>query len=211
MEVATANIFETARLFSYEEYKKNVRDLLDRGLVTGDTQSEVLLQNTDMNLERLQRNEKRLKLDPEVIEKTALLRDKWTWYVITEGWCGDASQILPYINAIAKTSPHIELKLLLRDENPVIMDRYLTNGTRSVPKMVVVHKESGMELGTWGPRPKNIQDKLDEFRRENPEINKRSFARTLHFLYAKDRGEAIQSEFKKALDDWLSPSYALFI
>ena len=66
-----------------------------------------------------------------------------------EGWCGDGSQILPYLAKMAHESNNIQLKILLRDENPEIMDQYLTNGSKSIPKLISVDSEDE-EIFTFG-------------------------------------------------------------
>lgn len=74
------------------------------------------------------------------------------WIVLTEDWCADSAYVLPVIAAAAARSEQVTLRILLRDTHPDVMDRYLTNGTRSIPKLVVL-AEDGAELFTWGPRP----------------------------------------------------------
>ena len=76
--------------------------------------------------------------------------------VIAEDWCGDASSTIPIVARFADAVPGMELRLLRRDEHPELMDRYLTNGARSIP-IVIVLDESFRELGHWGPRPAELQ------------------------------------------------------
>ncbi len=45
---------------------------------------------------------------------------------LTEFWCGDAAQNLPFIQLLAENSPWSEIRYLFRDENTELMDRYLT-------------------------------------------------------------------------------------
>ena len=52
--------------------------------------------------------------------------------------------------------PGLELRIVLRDEHPEVMDRYLTNGSRSIP-IVIALDEEFRELGHWGPRPRELQ------------------------------------------------------
>jgi hypothetical protein len=75
---------------------------------------------------------------------------------ITEDWCMDTSNTLPFLARIAEAVPGVELRLLLRDANPDVMDRYLTNGSRSIP-VVIVLDENFNEIGKWGPRPSELQ------------------------------------------------------
>ena len=68
--------------------------------------------------------------------------------VISEGWCGDAAQILPVINKMALVSNKIEFRIVLRDENPALMDAFLTNGGKAIPKVIMIDNESGEVINT---------------------------------------------------------------
>lgn len=83
-----------------------------------------------------------------------------TWMVITEPWCGDSAFNLPVIVEAAQSHPGIDLRILLRDDNLDLMDRFLTGGSRSIPKLVGLDAE-GAVLFTWGPRPQAAQDRYD--------------------------------------------------
>jgi hypothetical protein len=122
------------------------------------------------------------------IEKIA---DHQLWMVITENWCGDSAQNLPYIAGIASMNQNIELKLILRDSNPDIMDHYLTNGTRSIPKLVAFDNE-GNELFQWGARPKAAQDLVSDLKTQG--FDKKYFLEKLHSWYARNRGADIEKE-----------------
>ena len=86
-----------------------------------------------------------------------------TWFVLTEGWCKDAAQIVPVLHALAKLNSNIELKVLLRDDNLDLMDQYLTNGKRrSIPRLIAVDPDVMEELSSWGPSAAIQQCKPDE-------------------------------------------------
>lgn len=74
------------------------------------------------------------------------------WIVLTESWCVDSAYSLPVIAAAAALADDVTLRILPRDAHPDVMDRYLTNGSRSIPKLVALGAD-GEELFTWGPRP----------------------------------------------------------
>jgi hypothetical protein len=76
--------------------------------------------------------------------------------VLAEDWCGDASSTVPILARWAEEAGNVELRILRRDENPQVMDRYLTNGARSIPLAIVLTEELE-ELGRWGPRPAELQ------------------------------------------------------
>jgi hypothetical protein len=110
--------------------------------------------------------------------------------VIAEDWCGDASSTIPILARFADAAPGMELRVLRRDEHPELMDRYLTNGSRSIP-IVVVLDESYCELGHWGPRPGALQAWVMANR---PLVPKAELYPRIRKWYARDRGETTLRE-----------------
>ncbi len=89
-----------------------------------------------------------------------------TWVVITEGWCGDAAFNVPLLAALEKAVPEkIKLSLFLRDSNLELIDAYLTDGGRSIPKVIVLNQDL-KKLGTWGPRPAALQTLMKQWKSE---------------------------------------------
>jgi hypothetical protein len=182
----------------YPGYRKLVDDLLLEGKVTGPQQSESLAHYTKLNVQRMQRIDKTVQLLPEVSETLRAISKPQTWLVITEGWCGDAAQILPVLNAMTNANPLIQLRLLLRDENPELIDQYLTDGTsRSIPKLVVLDAETLEEKFNWGPRPAPLQELYKKMRTEG--MDYAAIAQELHGWYAKDKTVHTQKEILKKL------------
>ena len=119
--------------------------------------------------------------------------------VITEDWCGDSAQNLPYIASIAELNNNIDLRIVLRDENPDIMDHYLTNGiSRSIP-ILVAFNEAGEELFIWGPRPEEAQEVIDELKSSGAE--KKDYMEKLHLWYARNRGKNIETKLDQLISD----------
>jgi hypothetical protein len=110
--------------------------------------------------------------------------------VIAEDWCGDASSTVPILARFADTVPGMELRVLRRDEHPELMDRYLTNGSRSIP-IVIALDESFRELGHWGPRPTTLQAWVLE---QRPVVPKAELYPQIRTWYARDRGETTLRE-----------------
>ncbi len=127
------------------------------------------------------------KLDREMI-----------WLVITESWCGDAAPSLPLMNKIAEINPEIDLKVVLRDQNLELMDCYLTEGKRSIPKLLVLDRHSREVLYTWGPRPPKAAAMVAEFKKENGSLSP-AFRQDLQIWYNKDRGEDILQDLLSGL------------
>ena len=110
--------------------------------------------------------------------------------VIAEDWCGDASSTIPIVAKLVSQVPGLELRVLLRDQNPEVMDRYLTNGSRSIP-IVIVLDEEFRELGHWGPRPRELQAWVMANRQTIP---KAELYPQVRQWYARDRGETTLRE-----------------
>ena len=114
--------------------------------------------------------------------------------VIAEDWCGDASNTVPVVAKLADAVPGLELRVILRDANPEVMDRYLTNGSRSIP-VVIALDEDYQELGHWGPRPTELQAWVMANRATMP---KTELYPKVRKWYAKDRGETTLREVLEA-------------
>lgn len=194
------DIQKASQYFTYREYKHMVTELFADGVVTGTNQSAIYQDSTKMSIQRMKKWDKIFKVSDEMNESLSKLEDSWTWYVITEGWCGDAAQILPIIASIADQSDRVELKLLLRDENKEIMGNYLTNGGMAIPVLVAVNQRTGEEMPHWGPRPLLIQGKLDALKSENPDIAYPELSTQLHLWYAKDKGQSTQNDILKLVN-----------
>ena len=123
-----------------------------------------------------------------------------TWLVLTEGWCGDAAQSLPVIKALADLNPQIRMRILLRDENPELMDLYLTNGiSRSIPKLIALDPTTGTELFTWGPRPTALQESFYGMRSEGLPYD--VIKEELQRWYNTDRTVTIQQDLAALAQD----------
>jgi hypothetical protein len=143
---------KAAEAMDLEAYVGLFEQVVVEGRTTGPVQTEDYVAYTKLNLARWRRVQKTMELVPgagEVLRGTAPL----TWLVISEPWCGDAAQVVPVLATMAAQMPGSELRLVLRDEQPELMDRYLTNGGRSIPKLIAMDRESGAERFSWGPRP----------------------------------------------------------
>ncbi|MCW9705998.1 thioredoxin family protein [Fodinibius salsisoli] len=190
-----------ADAMSYREYRTLIDDLLDQGKTTGSNHSEAMLNYTKMNVQRMRRLDKQLELTSSLKKQIQSVDEDWVWLVLTEAWCGDAAQNIPGIAKMAEQNDHIELKFILRDEHLDIMDEYLTNGGRSIPKLICFDADTLEEIGTWGPRPGEFQQKAMEWK-DDPEISKKEWAKKLHKWYADDKGKTLQADFETLIAQW---------
>lgn len=91
-----------------------------------------------------------------VLRRAAEIGGRWRLLVISEDWCGDASNTVPVIARLAASVPGIEMRVVKRDEHPALMDRFLTGGSRSIPLALVLRDDFSL-AGVWGPRPPELQ------------------------------------------------------
>lgn len=179
----------------YAAYRALVAQVVAEQRTTGPDQSAFMVQYTALNKVRMDRNERTVELLPEL---EAPLRDAsaMTWLVLSEAWCGDAAQCVPVLDLLVRHASAITLRIVLRDGHVELMDRYLTRGTRSIPKLIAFDAE-GRELFNWGPRPAAAQVLIDAQRTlpEAERLPKEKLYEQLHGWYAKDRGVAVQREF----------------
>ncbi len=151
-----------------------------------------------VNLQRMKRGVKQVKPDPELEQLISKIKGQITWVVLTEQWCGDGAQTLPLFYKLSSMNEKIKLIFLSRDENPDLMDQFLTNGGRSIPKLIQLNEKFEI-TGTWGPRPVPAQQLVMDHRgREEP------YANALHTWYARDRYATLQHEAIELLNQHIS-------
>ncbi|MBC7847092.1 MAG: thioredoxin family protein [Flavobacterium sp.] len=177
----------------YHEFRKMISDLLIEGKSTGYEQSESHTYYSGLNDARMDLLDKTITISEGNIGKLKSLKRKYIWLVLAEGWCTDSSQIIPFLNKMAYESGKIELKIVLPDENEDLMDLFMTNSVRAIPKLIVVDKESGDVFGSWGPMPKGARDLIRNYKEKNGEIDETAKS-DLETWYLNDKGVAVQQE-----------------
>lgn len=187
-----------ADAMTYEDYYTLIKKLLEEGKTTGKDQSNNHFKYARLNFQRMKRVYRTTKIQEELESTISKITSKQIWVVMTEGWCGDAAQSLPAMARISELSDKIELRILLRDENLEIMDRHLTNGGRSIPKLIALNSESLDEIFTWGPRPKVFQDMVMEHK-QNPVETYEAFNNRLHRQYTEDKTISLQKELDELI------------
>jgi hypothetical protein len=183
--------------YSYTEYRIIVSKLISEGKSTGKEQSADLLHYSELNEVRMKRLEKTLKLDPEVEKTLQNLKSNQTWLVISEGWCGDAAQILPIIKLMSEASENIDLKLVFRDENEELIHLFLTNGAKSIPKLLVLDESFNL-INHWGPRPEGAKNIIIEYK-ANHGIVDEAAKTALQKWYLDDKGISTMKEIVKLI------------
>jgi hypothetical protein len=181
------------KAISYTGYRNLVRNLLTEGKSTGPEQSKDLTNYSTLNDRRMKRLDKTIKISKDTIQEFKKVKQPQTWLVLTEGWCGDAAQNLPILNKIASGTANIDFKIVLRDENLDLMDLFLTNRGRSIPKLVALDKDNNV-LYLWGPRPAIATKMVVAYKEKNGALDPQ-FKQDLQVWYNKDKGKSVQEDF----------------
>ncbi|QKG58056.1 thioredoxin family protein [Hymenobacter sp. BRD128] len=164
--VLTADQLATG--LTYPAYRQHISEVL--ATPTPDETLAKLLPHYRENVARIDRIEPTVSILPELQAALHKLTGHYIWAIITEGWCGDASQTGPILEAVARASGgHFETRYFLRDSHPDFIDKYLTNGGRAIPIAVLLHADTLTEAAVWGPRPAPLQAILHDLKaRETP-------------------------------------------
>jgi hypothetical protein len=178
---------------TYSEYKTLVTELFKKGTVTGREQTEHLLHYTELNEARVRRLDKTLVVIDEVKQFLEGLKKEYIWLVISEGWCGDSAQIVPIINKMAEASDKIDLRIVLRDDNDDLMNLFLTNGTRSIPLLIIIDKEILEVIAQFGPRPQDAKQLILDYKATYGVVDETAKT-NLHKWYSDDKGISTQKE-----------------
>lgn len=191
MKTIIAKSFNNA--LTYSEYRNIISELILQDKSTGDEQSDDLLMYSKLNETRMNRLDKTIHVGIESSQELNSLKHQYYWLVLAEGWCGDAAQLVPIFNKMANASNNIELKLLFRDENKSLMNMFLTNGSKSIPKLIILEKETLQLKGTWGPRPEGATNLIRSYKQQYGVID--DTAKTeLQLWYLHDKGLSTQNE-----------------
>ena len=133
---------------------------------------------------------KRASVDADLVRRAKELGARWHLLVLNEDWCGDSSNILPYVARLTEEAPNLELRIIRRDENLDIMDAHLTGTSRSIP-VIILLDDNFHECGWWGPRPAELQRWVVE---EGLKLSKEERYKEVRRWYARDRGHSILRE-----------------
>ncbi|WP_445159331.1 thioredoxin family protein [Mesohalobacter salilacus] len=183
---------------SYEGFKSLVNDLIDKGQSTGHTQNEDMLHYSKLSVRRIKRWDKTFKLSETDKNFFENISNPITFLVLAEGWCGDAAHALPIINAITEASPNLELKVVLRDDNDELMQEFLTNGGKAIPKLIALDNDNNV-LFTWGPRPTEATQMVKAYKEKHGQLTP-EFKEDLQKWYNNDKGQGTVKDIRAELE-----------
>lgn len=175
---------------TYKEYSELINDLVAIEASSGTDASPALVEYTKLNQKRMARWDKTIAVNDLVKSRIQSFNKNVTWLVLTETWCGDAAHVIPVINKVAELHPNISLKLVFRDEHPELMDRFLTNGGKSIPKLIMIDNDTNEVVNTFGPRPSEATAMVAEYKVSHGILTD-EFKAQLQGWYNKNKGENI--------------------
>ncbi|UXP31018.1 thioredoxin family protein [Reichenbachiella agarivorans] len=189
-----------ATAYTFEEYITLIEQLHTEEKATSFPDNKSYYDYSVLGLSRMKRVYKKVELNSEIIDRIKAISSPQHWVLISESWCGDASQTVPVIAKIAEQNPNITLHIVLRDSNPELMAYYKTNGATSIPILVILN-ENWSEITVWGPRPAVAQQKVMEYK-AMPEAERPAYevlSTEIQKWYNADKGLSTQNEIAMRL------------
>jgi hypothetical protein len=199
-QLSTNQLVSTAlsQAMSYEDYRTFIDEHTINGTSSGPVQTEALTNYTMLNQRRMKRLDKTLKLDETDSKLIQDFEGDITWIVLTETWCGDAAQSMPMMQKMAALNDGITVKVLLRDDHLDVMDKFLYNGGRSIPKLIAFDNATQTVVGDWGPRPKEATQLVNDYKAAHGSLTP-EFKQDLQLWYTKDKGQNTAKDILKLL------------
>ena len=183
---------------SYKEFREQVATHVKNGTSSGPYQSEALSHYTLLNNSRMKRLDKTIKISGEIIEKFQDYKGNLTWLVLTESWCGDAAHSMPVMNKLAELARDIDFRVLYRDENEALMNQFLTNGSMSIPKLIVFDNDTKEVINDWGPSPSSVIEMTNDFKKDNDALTS-EFKKEIQLWYNQNKGKSIAGDLEKMI------------
>lgn len=172
-------------------YQQIFQSILDDPNPPSPYENPDYLNYTRLNWSRQQRWLKTGILNDELVAVIQSIKKEQLWTIITEPWCGDAAHSLPFIHRLSELNPLIKADYQLRDTAPFLIDLYLTNGKKTIPKLIISDHENN-DFAVWGSRPAECQLLYNRLLEEHVEMEQKKIA--LQKWYNEDKGVSLQNE-----------------
>ena len=174
----------------YDNYYRLMQKLVQDKYTTGDVLSDSHVNFTLLNEKCMSRWNKRLKVSNKDKKEIMKFNLEMIWLIISESWCGDAAHILPVLNAVAELNDHFDLRIALRDDNKELMNLFLTDGKRAIPKLIMLNSNTLEVIDSYGPRPIIVTEIVEKFKTKNGQLTS-DFKEHLQHWYNQDKGQTI--------------------
>lgn len=150
----------------------------------------------ELGVQRMQRVLKTFKREDADLQMLKSKGFNGKILIITESWCGDSSQSTPSIVEFFKGEN--EVRIFYRDSDTTLIDQFLTDGTQSIPKVLLLD-ENFQVIGVWGPRTKYGIELLKKFKADPENYPREQFYNDLQVYYAKNKGKDTITEILELL------------
>ncbi|KPE51982.1 thioredoxin family protein [Chryseobacterium indologenes] len=178
---------------SFEEYIRIGKERLEN---PANKQEAEYKQYYELGLQRMDRTLKKYVPDEDQLKELASKNFDGKILIISEAWCGDASATVPAL--VKFFEGHNEVRIFLRDSDKSLISQFLTNGTESIPKVIILDKDFNVK-NSWGPRPKYGHELLMKYKADPEGYPKDNFYNDLQLYYAKNRGKDAVQEILELL------------
>ncbi|MBL7718262.1 MAG: thioredoxin family protein [Flavipsychrobacter sp.] len=178
---------------TFREYLDYFESIVSKGIEAQDApyNDPMYYDYTKLNWARTNRWLKTGELGLELIDAIKAISEPQHWIIITEPWCGDAAHNVPFLHMAAELNDRITVTYELRDSEPHRINEYLTNGGKSIPKLIIKDKEEN-DIATWGPRPADCQTIYSALTAEKADFEK--VKTELQIWYNHNKGVDLQRE-----------------
>lgn len=195
--MVTSPQFINQPTMNFQEYLHYFEQVLNQEVTLAPYDKPDYFNYTKLNWSRMNRWLKTAELSEATKASVAGIREPQQWIVITEPWCGDAAHIVPFIQMMSLLNPMVTVDYELRDSEPHRIAQYLTNGGKSIPKLIIRNSQ-GTDLAVWGPRPAKCQEVYASLHAQNTDSD--TLKAALQNWYNADKGQEIQAELRALLN-----------
>lgn len=186
--------------FTYRAFLAWSAQLTQEGKTSGPDQQEPMIEYTALNHKRMERIDKHATVDDELKAAIDVMERPQKWVVLTETWCGDSAQNVPVIGKAAEYGGDtIQLTIALRDDNLHLIDHYVPEQGRGIPRLLVFDDHDHL-LAQWGARPEPAQAIIDKWKQDPANHDKEEVQKELQLWYARDKYQTIQTELVNILE-----------
>jgi len=181
---------------NFHEYSELFEQILNTEHPLAPYDNADYLNYTKLNKARMHRWMKTAEINESLSKMLAQISEPQHWIIISEPWCGDASHVLPWLIKMVECSKNIHYQIQLRDSEPFLINNYLTEGGKSIPKLISRDKNN-TDLFVWGPRPSGAKELMNMLNEQKADFE--TIKVELQNWYNNDKGVQIQSEIEQLL------------
>jgi hypothetical protein len=146
----------------------------------------------------MKRWDMQMDLDKKLVRQLKQITQPQHWIIISEPWCGDAAHIVPFLVNMTEQNELLTYEIQLRDSEPFLIDQYLTNGAKAIPRLIV-RDDTGNDIFVWGPRAVAAQNLANELK--SAKATKHEILDALQRWYNQDKGESLCLELSVLLKE----------